>query len=777
MTRRFRARAIVFAMVCSSVSWASGPATKPWVAFGPDGGDARRIAPDPRDHAHLYLGTANGWIYESHNAGSSWNRLAQVGKRDDLVLDSIVVDPQDSNHLVVGAWVIDHPDGGLYLSYDGGATWTNQAEMRGQSIRALAGSTSDPNILVAGTLQGVFRSSDGGKRWKRISPEDNAEIHNVESIAIDPKDSGIIYAGTWHLPWKTSDGGEHWGSIKHGIIDDSDVFSIIVDPVNPATVFASACSGIYKSLNAGEHFDKIQGIPSSARRTRKLLQDAANLDTVFAGTTEGLFRSTDAGKTWIRTTRPEVIVNDVEIDAENPKRMLIATDRGGVLASEDGGDTFHSSNRGFSARQVTSIKRDAKRPETIFVGVVNDKDWGGIFQSDNGGQSWIQRSDGLEGRDVFSIGQTPDGTMIAGTAHGLFRLDNLTQGWNRIEAAPGLPASQESVESIMTRPPVPLNPDPAPPAAETAESTPAATTTPAPAPAATPEPVAPVEPVPAVKPAKKPRHQTKAQILAEKRRAAAATRSATAKAVAASGKPTPRRSAAAKRSAALVPSSARVFDGSVFSIATAGDTVLAATSVGLLTSVDNGLTWAVSGPEGSAEWRFLATAHKYVVAASLHDIQVSSDSGTVWQPVPLPEKFTQISAIAVDASGEVWIGGREGVFITSNHGKSWSVPDDLYLNAVNNIFYDEPSDRIVVTTSGNSSLVFTVQMPSKHVSFTDTGWNLRFARLMDDHIIAATLFDGIVVQPRMVVSPIAPLASAKLAVAEPSVSSPQTKQE
>jgi hypothetical protein len=68
-------------------------------------------------------------------------------------------------------------------------------------------------------------------------------------------------------------------------------------------------------------------------------------------------------------------------------------------------------------------------------------------------------------------------------------------------------------------------------------------------------------------------------------------------------------------------------------------------------------------------------------------------------------------------------------------------------------------------------------MPSKHVSFTDTGWNLRFARLMDDHIIAATLFDGIVVQPRMVVSPIAPLASAKLAVAEPSVSSPQTKQE
>jgi len=755
MTCRFSARAIVFAMVCSSVALASGPETKPWVAFGPDGGDARRIAPDPRDHAHLYLGTANGWIYESHSAGASWTRVAQIGKRDDLVLDSIVVDPTDSNHLVVGAWVIDHPDGGLYFSYDGGATWTNQAEMRGQSIRALAASPSDPNILVAGTLQGVFRSSDGGKRWQRISPEDNAEIHNVESIAIDPKDPGIIYAGTWHLPWKTTDGGEHWGSIKQGIIDDSDVFSIIVDPVRPETVFASACSGIYKSLNAGAQFEKIQGIPSSARRTRKLLQDPANLDTVFAGTTEGLFRSIDAGKTWIRTTRPEVIVNDVEIDAENPKRMLIATDRGGVLASEDGGDTFHSSNRGFSARQVTAIKRDDKRPETLFVGVVNDKDWGGVFQSDNGGKNWIQRSDGLDGRDVFSIGQAPDGTMIAGTAHGLFRLDKLTQAWNRIEAAPGLPVQHESVESIMTRPPVPTNPDAALSAAALSESTPV----PAPPPA---------------EPVRKSRHQTKAQILAERRRAA------TAKVVAVKGKPTSPSSVKTRRAVALVPSNSRVFDGSVYAVATAGDTVLAATSVGLLTSVDSGLSWATSGPEGSADWRFLATAHQYVVAASLHDVQISSNSGAAWLPVPLPEKFTQISAIAVDASGEIWIGGREGVLITSDRGQSWSVPKDLYLNAVNNIFYDQPSDRIVVTTSGNSSLVFTVQMPGKQVTFTDTGWNLRFARLMDDHIIAATLFDGIVVQPRMMVSPVSPVApqpSTQAEVSSQAVSSTQTKQE
>jgi len=48
-----------------------------------------------------------------------------------------------------------------------------------------------------------------------------------------------------------------------------------------------------------------------------------------------------------------------------------------------------------------------------------------------------------------------------------------------------------------------------------------------------------------------------------------------------------------------------------------------------------------------------------------------------------------------------------------------------------------------------------VQLPELQVSFADTGWNLRFARPMGDHLIAATLFDGIVVQPKMVISPMA----------------------
>jgi photosystem II stability/assembly factor-like uncharacterized protein len=716
-----------------------GPAT-PWAAFGPDGGDARRIALDPKDHSHLFLGTVTGWIYQSRDAGNSWSRLAQVGKRDDLVLDSILVDPQNSQHLVVGAWVVDHHDGGLYFSWDGGATWTNQAEMRGQSVLALAESALDPKIMVAGTLEGVFRSTDAGQRWKQISPPDSKEIHNVQSVAIDPKDPGTIYAGTWHLPWKTTDAGEHWDNItaKQGIIDDSDVFSIIIDPVTSSVIYASACSGIYKSENAGLEFTKIKGIPNTARRTRRLLQDPEQLDTVFAGTTEGLYRSQDAGKTWQRMTGPDVIVNDVSVDMTDSKRVLIATDRGGVLASEDGGDTFHPSNSGFSARQVTALRRDSLHPETLYVGVVNDKTSGGVFQSDNGGQVWAQRSEGLEGRDVFSLGQAPDGTIIAGTSHGLFRLDSTSETWTRVAGAPGAPAQQESVQAILTRPPVPVGED------RIVE-----------APAAKVGPVllrkAPAKGKPVLNSGShKSVKLTAAQLKA--RQAAAhrvAAKSGTTKRAVASQAAVVHHAPAKKP--AVQPTNALVFDGSVYALTTSGTTVLAATSVGLLTSQDDGITWAASGPDASSDWRFLAAAKKYVVAASLHEAAASSDGGVIWQELNLPEGLSQISAVAIEPNGEVWIGGREGVYVSSNGGTTWSIPKGLYLNSINSINYDEATDRITITTRGNSSLVFTVMLPGKQVEFIDTGWNLRFARPLGDHIIAATLYDGIVVQPRKTV--------------------------
>jgi photosystem II stability/assembly factor-like uncharacterized protein len=661
--------ALLLALSCLRSSAAN------WLPFGPDGGDARSFAADPHDPAHLYLGTLTGWIYESRNGGSEWRRLAWVGKRNDLALDSIVVDSSNSKRILVGAWVLGSAEGGLYISNDGGVNWESDADMRGQSIRALTAAPSDPKILVAGTLKGVYRSADGGDHWQLISPEGSQEIHEVESIAIDPANSQTIYAGTWHLPWKTIDGGANWTSIKQGIIEDSDVFSIIVDPKDSDVVYASACSGIYKSQNAGEKFQKVQGIPSTARRTRVLMQDPQNLNVVFAGTTEGLFRTGDSGEAWQRTTGPEVIVNDVYIDPANTNRILLATDRGGVLASNDGGYSFSPSNNGFSARQITSYIGDATQPATIYVGVVNDKAWGGVFVSDNGGLSWSQKSSGLNGQDVFSLAQASDGTVLAGTGHGIYRLQD--ELWSRVndvalrEHEGPEPAAAEKVEKKVTA---------------------------------------------------SAKHAGKTRRVASKK--------------------------VAKKTAEAV--SARVFDANVNAIARVEDTLYAATSQGLLRSITAGESWKLmAGPEKD-DWSFVASAKTWVLAATLRSAVLSSDGGESWAPVNLPETLTQLAAIAVDDAGGLWAGGREGVFVSQDRGASWQSLKNLPIRDVNSLYYDEPSQRMLITANSQNTIAFAVHLPDHAVRYWNTGWNLRLVRPVGDHLVGATLFDGIVVQPRMV---------------------------
>ncbi len=418
-----------------------------WVPLGPDGGDARSLASDPHDPDNIFLGTSTGTIFQSDNGGKSWIRFTHLGNRDEYVIDHILVDARDSSHIYVAAWSLaSHWSGDLFQTHDAGKRWEKIPAMHGKSIRAIAVAESDPKVIVLGALDGVFRSTDGGQHWQKLS-RGHAEIKNVESIAIDPRDSHIIYAGTWHLAWKTSDGGASWRRVQEGIIDDSDVFSIVVDESNSQTVFASACSGIYKSVDGGRRFQRMENIAFSARRTRVLKQDPHNPSAVYAGTTEGLWVTSDSGATWKRVTSPEIVVNDVLIDPRDSRRVLLATDRGGVLASDDGRLNFVPSNSGFAHRYISSILIDKDDLDTIYLGVVNDREFGGVFVSKDAGRHWEQRKAGLEGRDVFALKQAADGSILAGTNRGIFALAPKTSEWTPLNTTVG----KTSIEPTQNR--------------------------------------------------------------------------------------------------------------------------------------------------------------------------------------------------------------------------------------------------------------------------------------------------------------------------------------
>ncbi len=486
-------------VLCVALLFTISSFASDWQLIGPEGGNVRSLAYDPSDPNRIILGTSAGQLFVSQDGGNSWALFAHLGPGDDYVVDHVVFDPTHPATVYAAAWgLFDDNDGGVFRSDDGGRTWQELMGVHGKSIRALAMAPSDHNTLVIGALDGVFRSRDGGATWERISPENplstenHSSLKNFVSVAIDPQNPDVMYAGTRHLPWKTTNGGASWHNLKDGILDDSDVFSIIVDPKVPSRVYASACSGIYKSDNGAEVFHRVQGLPHSAIRTRVLKQDPQRPSIVYAGTTGGLWKTVDGGVKWSLVSAPDVIVNDVLIDPRDPERVLLATDRRGVLVSNDGFRHYITSNRGFTHRVVGDVITDRKDPNRIYVGVVNDKDSGGFFISDDAGRSWRQSNRGLDERDILSLQQAANGELFAGTNHGIFSLASPGASWTPAKMIFGpVPEWQ----------PKPAEPEPAPPTAKSksAKATAASRRKTAAKPKTPPEPVIPMATAPRVR--------------------------------------------------------------------------------------------------------------------------------------------------------------------------------------------------------------------------------------------------------------------------------------
>src|SRR5437773_10435670 len=253
----------------SSVISGSGlPYSAEWRITGPTGGNVRSLVVDPEDPNRFYFGTLDGQLYASTDGGQNWRLLANFN-RPQLFVDHIIVDPRNSKVLYVASHRHKDP-GGFFKSTDAGLTWRQSPELRNEALHSLTQSEQNPDFLIAGTFNGIFRSLDAGETWSPMESA-NSPIH-IESLAIDPRNTNVIYAGTWYLPYKTTDGGKTWRVIKNGIIDDSDIFAIDIDPRDPNHIIASACSGIYETRSAGDSWKKVQGIPSQSRRTRAILQ-------------------------------------------------------------------------------------------------------------------------------------------------------------------------------------------------------------------------------------------------------------------------------------------------------------------------------------------------------------------------------------------------------------------------------------------------------------------------------------------------------------------------
>lgn len=395
-----------------------------WAPVGVPGGNVRALAQDPRDSQRIYLGTADGILYRSDDGGLHWDRLAPGFPLRGCILDAVIVN--GDGVVLVGYWDVRGSGGGVARSTDGGQTFVVQKTIQGESVRSLALSPSNPRVIAAGTLGGVFLSRDGGQEWTRITPTGHLDLRNVESLIFDPHDSNAIYAGTRHLVWKTLDGGATWFPAHRGMIDDSDVMTLTIDHRHPQNVYATACSGIYRSTEGGDPWTKLEGIPFSSRRTRAFAQGGAGL--LLAGTTEGLWVSEDRGDTWDRTTPEDLVVNAMIVQRDGT--ILLGTEGAGVLRSSDRGRTWVACNSGFSERFVFNLLIDPEDGR-VMVSVWDAHRYGGVFVSPRVGGHWTRMAEGLEGRQVLALALRGK-TTFAGTDAGIFVREPGAVAWTRL---------------------------------------------------------------------------------------------------------------------------------------------------------------------------------------------------------------------------------------------------------------------------------------------------------------------------------------------------------
>jgi len=407
-------------------------------------------------------------------------------------------------------------------------------------------------------------------------------------------------------------------------------------------VFASACSGIYKSQSAGDQFQKIQGIPFSARRTRVLKQDPSNPEVVYAGTTEGLWKTADSGKTWKQMTNPEVVINDIMVDPRNSQRVLLATDRAGVLASDNGAASFTASNHGYTHRYVTTILADAKNSDTIYVGVVNDREQGGVFTSRDGGQHWTQKSAGLDGRDVFVLKQASDGDIVAGTNRGMFELRRNASTWtpiNNIVEEKGSRKTKTAVRSVLT---------------------------------------------------------------------------------------------------------AKVSD-----IEITPKHWLAATAAGLYVSSNDGQSWNGGPVKGQKDFVSVRADGELIAVATRSSVLTSTNGGASWQESNTLAPFvSSIRTLTITPDKQIMIASREGAFRSPNAGGGWEhMQNGLPDKNISSITYDQSSNQLLATSTETGVVFESQDNGQSWQRGPDTGYPLRRISVVHGHFVAATPFDGVVVQP------------------------------
>ena len=308
-----------------------------------------------------------------------------------------------------------------------GLRWRNIGPFRGGRSIAVAGVASQPNVYYfGGTGGGVFKTTDGGANWTPVSDGQPFGTGTVGAIAVSESDPNVVYAGMVEScirgnfshgdgVYKSVDAGKTWK--RAGLEDSRIIGRIRIHPKNPDLVYVAALGhaaganeqrGVFRSKDGGKTWDRVL-FKSNKAGAVDLSMDASNPNVLYAaiweakrtpyslesgGPDSGLWKSTDGGDTWTDISRntglPKGVLGriGVTISPANPERVwaIVEAEDGGVFRSDNGGRNWTKVNEGRNLRQrawyYTHIFADPKSADTVYVLNV------GFHKSIDGGRTY-----------------------------------------------------------------------------------------------------------------------------------------------------------------------------------------------------------------------------------------------------------------------------------------------------------------------------------------------------------------------------------------------------
>ena len=402
-----------------------------WRNIGPFRGGRSAAVTGVSGKSNLfYMGSTGGGIWKTTDAGNSWSNISDGFFGGSV--GSIAVSEWDNNVIYVGNGEktvrgnVSSGDG-VWKTVDAGKTWKHMGLPNSRHIPRIRIHPKNPNIVYAGVLgdlyksseeRGVYKSIDGGETWNKVLFANKDA--GVVDLIIDPNNARVLYATTWNVRrtpyslssggngsavWKSIDSGETWTNIStnKGLPKGTwGISGITVSPVNSDFVWLlveNKDGGVYKSEDAGNTWKLINN-------ERKLRQRAWYYTRLYADTKDknSLYvlnvryhKSTDGGKTYKTHSAPHGDHHDLWIAPEDNQRMIIGDD-GGAQISFDAGinwSTYHNQPtsqfyrvttdnhfpyRIYGAQQDNSTVRISHRTLGRFI---TEKDW----ESTAGGES------------------------------------------------------------------------------------------------------------------------------------------------------------------------------------------------------------------------------------------------------------------------------------------------------------------------------------------------------------------------------------------------------